>query len=174
MIEARHVTMTADEYVAVNYRLWGQQPRTRRVTWLLNVAILLLTISFGLGIWQWVQNPTTDVFWGFLPAWGLALLYAWWRSWQVKRQLRRGYAQNAALREPIDYEFNADSIITRSAAGEFVTRWKKLRYAVHVGNWLLLYPQQAACYYVDLRRLTEPAKPRDLEALLDEKGIAVY
>ena len=166
--------MTADDYVAVNYQLWRRQPRTRRVTWLLTVAILLLTISFGLGVWQWLRNPTTDVFWGFLPAWALALVYAWWRSWQVKRQLRQGYTQNTALREPIDYLFNEESITSRSAAGEFIIRWQKLRYAVHVGNWLLLYPQQAACYYIDLRRLVEPSKPRDLEKLLDEKGVAVY
>ncbi|GGF19484.1 hypothetical protein [Hymenobacter cavernae] len=174
MIEARHVTMTADEYVAVNYQLWGRQPRTRRVTWLLYVSILLLTISFGLGIWQWAHHPATEVFWGFLPAWGLALVYAWWRSWQVKRQFRQGYTKNTALQQPIDYQFSDENIISRSAAGEFVIRWQKLRYAVHVGDWLLLYPQQLACYYVDLRRLVAPATPDSLEDLLDEKDVAVY
>jgi len=173
-MEARHVTMTAAEYVAVNYQLWSQQPRTRRVTWLLYVSILLLTISFGLGIWQWVRNPGSDIFWGFLPAWGLALVYAWWRSWRVKRQLRQGYTKNTALQQPIDYQFNTDNITSRSEAGEFVTRWEKLRYAVHVGDWLLLYPQQMACYYVDLRRLVAPATPENLEELLDEKDVAVY
>jgi len=166
--------MTADEYVAINYQLWSRQPRTRRVTWLLYVSILLLTISFGLGIWQWVRHPATEVFWGFLPAWGLALVYAWWRQWNTKRRLRQGYVQNTALHKPVDYMFDTDAIISRSAAGQFIIRWQTLRHAVYVGDWLLLYPRQLACYYVDLRRLVAPATPDDLEDLLDEKEVAVY
>ena len=166
--------MTADEYVAVNYKLWSQQPRTRRVTWLLYVSIALLTISFGLGIWQGLRNPDTDVFWGFLPAWGLALAYAWWRQWRVKRALREGYDKNPALRQPIDYLFTPDVITSQSAVGQFTIHWPSLHHAVHVDDWLLLYPKQLACYYVDLRRLVAPATTNSLLELLDEKGIAVY
>jgi hypothetical protein len=166
--------MTADEYVTVNYQLWGRQPRTRRVTWLLFVSIALLTISFGLGIWQRLRNPETDIFWGFLPAWGLALAYAWWRQWQVKRGLRQGYAKNTALRQPVDYLFDTGAIIGRSAAGEFSIRWQTLHHAVRVNDWLLLYPKQLACYYVDLRRLIAPATTDSLLELLDEKEIVVY
>ncbi|MBC6988465.1 MULTISPECIES: hypothetical protein [Hymenobacter] len=166
--------MSADEYVAVNYELWRRQPRTRRLNWLLYIALVLLTISLVLGIWQYVRNSAAEISWGFVPVWALAVAFAIWRPWQVKQLLRRGYAQNAGLHQPIDYQFDTKSIKGSSVAGTFETRWKALHHAVCVGDWLLLYPSQVACYYVDTRRVIGPATPDDLLELVHEQGLAVH
>jgi len=45
--------------------------------------------------------------------------------------------------------------------------WKALRRAVWVRpDWLLLYPTDAACYYLDLRRLPAALPPAVLAQLL--------
>ena len=166
-----HVLMTADEYVAVNYYLWNRQPTTRRNRWLLVVALALLIVSAGLQLWR-------NQFRGFSSWWVPAslvvgVLYGVGRDALTRYFLRRGYAQNAALHQPVDYELAADGLRSRTAAGSYLAPWSALRRAVRVGDWLLLYPTAAACYYLDLRRLATPATAAQVVAALRRQGVAV-
>ena len=162
------VRMSADEFVAVNFRLWRARPATRRNHWLLGAGILLLGISIGLDVWQNGRPERTSTF-VFL---GVAVLYGLARFGLVRWQLRRGYARNATLQQPIDFRLTSAEIIGRSTLGQFSGKWTRIRRAVWVGtDWLLLYPTEAACYYLDLRRLQAPATPADLAQLLERHQI---
>lgn len=164
--------MPAAEFVAVNYRLWQQAPATRRTTWLVRLAFLMLSVSLLLNLYQHQQTgtplaQTTPVFLG------VALLYAWWRPWQVKRLLRQGYRANPVLQQPTTYHFDAAGFAGESPAGRFAARWDTIRRVVRVGDWLLLYPSATACNYVDLRRIVAPGTPAELVRLLAARSIAV-
>ena len=162
--------MTVDEFLAVNFRLWRQQPATRRNHWLLGAAVLLLSVSVGLDVVQngQISNSSTVVFLA------VGVLYGLLRMGLVRYQLRRGYANNAVLRAPTDFTFDAEMLRGQSANGRFKARWSTLRRAVWVKpNWLLLYPTEAACYYVDLRRVQAPSTPGQLLALVKDAGIVV-
>lgn len=162
--------MTADEFVAVSFRLWRRRPRTRFNHWLLGAAILLLASSVVLEIIRLghVVNQSTVVFLA------VAVLYALVRMQLVRYQLRRGYARNTGLHTPISFELDAEQLRGRSANGHFAVRWQVLRRAVWVQpDWLLLYPVEAACYYLDLRRLTAPATPEQVLELLQQHQIPV-
>ena len=166
-----HVLMTADEYVAVNYYLWNRQSTTRRNRWLLVAALGLLAVSAGLQLWR-------NQFRGFsswlVPAsLGVGVLYGVGRDALTRYFLRRGYTQNAALHQPVDYELATDGLRSRTAAGRYLAPWPTLRRAVRVGDWLLLYPTAAACYYLDLRRLAAPATAAQVVETLRQQGVAV-
>ncbi|TGE08086.1 hypothetical protein [Hymenobacter fodinae] len=163
------ITMSADEYVAVNFRLWRQQPATRRNNWLLLIGLGLLSFSLFVRVSQ--QN-------GQFTAWStpvfllVGLLYALLRPVLVRWTLRRGYSKNAVLNEPVDFILTTDEIIGRSELGQFSGKWATIRRAVLVQpDWLLLYPTEAACYYLDVRRLQAPATFPDVERLLAQHQI---
>lgn len=158
------VTMTADEYVAVNFRLWRRQPATRRNHWILLVALLCLAFSLLVNLRQANWQITS---WSTPAFLAVGLLYALLRPWLVRRMLRQGYAKNTVLQEPVDYTLSADEIRGRSGLGQFSGKWTDIRRAVLVQpDWLLLYPNEAACYYLDLRQLQAPTLPSHLEELL--------
>ncbi|SDY06815.1 hypothetical protein [Hymenobacter psychrophilus] len=157
------VRLSADDYVAVNFRLWRARPATRRLHWLLGTAIGLLTIGVGLDVWQNGQLQRTSSF-IFL---GVAVLYGVSRFGLVRYQLRRGYARNATLQQPIDFILTTTEVIGQSQQGKFSGPWTTMQRAVWVGpDWLLLYPTEAACYYLDMRRLQAPATRVDVTRLL--------
>ncbi|RFP65200.1 hypothetical protein D0N36_10060 [Hymenobacter lapidiphilus] len=160
--------LSADEFVAVNFRLWRARPATRRLYWLLGAALLLLNLSVGLDLWQngRLGSPFTLVFLGVGVAYGLLRLAL------VRWQLRRGYQRQQALQQPVDFTLTATEIIGRSALGKFPGQWKLIRRAVWVGpDWLLLYPTAAACYYLDMRCLQAPATAADVARLLERHQI---
>lgn len=162
------VQLSADEFVAVNFRLWRARPRTRLNHWILGAAVVLLGVSVGLDIYQHQQvtQPSTLLFLA------VAVLYGLLRFGLVRYQLRRGYARNKALQQPIDFTLSNTEIIGRSALGQFAGKWELIRRAVWVQpHWLLLYPTEAACYYLDMRRLQLPATPADVAALLEHHRI---
>ena len=103
----------------------------------------------------------------------VGLLYGLLRMALVRYQLRRGFAKNPASQEPIDFAFDTDQLRGSSSGGSFAVRWNQLQRAVRVGSWLLLYPSDMACYYVDLRHLQTPATPADVLALLREQQVPV-
>lgn len=161
--------MTADDYLAVNFRLWLRRPRTRFNHWLLGAALLLLAISLGAEVAQTGQigNRNTLIFLAIGIVYGLA------RRQLVRYQLRRAYAQNPAAQGPIDFELNANGLRGNGPAGRFESRWPQIQRAVRVSHWLLLYPTDTACYYLDLRRLQAPATVQDVAALLQNAGVVV-
>lgn len=163
------VVMTADDYVAINFRLWQRRPRTRFNHWLLGAALLLLSASVGLDIAQTgrVTNLSSAV---FLV---VGVLYGLFRLKLVRYQLRRAYAKNPVAQEAVDFVLNADRLCGNSTSGRFEVRWKLIWRAVHVGDWLLLYPTDAACYYLDLRQRQAPATTEEVFALLSNNSVSV-
>ncbi|RSK42422.1 hypothetical protein [Hymenobacter perfusus] len=162
------VQLSAEEFVAVNFRLWRARPRTRLNHWILGAAVALLGVSVGLDLYQHGQltQPSTLVFLA------VAVLYALFRAGLVRYQLRRGYAKNPTLQQPVEFTLTATEIIGRSALGQFSGKWALIRRAVWVQpHWLLLYPTEAACYYLDLRRLQPPATASEVAALLTRHNI---
>ncbi|RSK48259.1 hypothetical protein [Hymenobacter rigui] len=163
------VQLTADEFVAVNFRLWRARPRTRLNHWILGAAVLLLAVSVGLDGYAngRLTQPAT------LVPLAVGVLYACLRFGLVRYQLRRGYARNQALQQPTDFTLTNTEIIGRNTLGQFSGKWTLIRQAVWVQpHWLLLYPTEAACYYLDLRRLQAPATAADVAALLERHQIA--
>ncbi|GGG36659.1 hypothetical protein [Hymenobacter glacieicola] len=165
-----NVRMTAEDYVTVNFRLWRARPATRRAQWILVAAIALLALSVGLEVRELgrIQNWSTVA---FLTVAGL---YAAFRLALVRYQLRRGYSRNPAAQEPVDFTLSLAEVRGCSNQGTFTSSWSRVKRAVWVQpNWLLLYPSEAACYYLDLRRLQAPATPADIEQLLARHQIAL-
>ena len=166
-----HVLMTTAEYVAVNYYLWNRQPTTRRNRWLLAAALALLAVAAGLQLWQ---NQLRGFSGWLVPAsLVVGVLYGAGRDALTRYFLRRGYARNAALHQPVDYELAADGLRSHTAAGSYLAPWLALRRALRVGDWLLLYPTAAACYYLDLRQLAAPATAAQVVETLRRQGVAV-
>jgi hypothetical protein len=162
--------MTADEFVAVNFRLWLRQPATRRNHWILGAALVLLSVSVGLDILQAGRVSS----WSNLIFLAVGVLYSLLRMSLVRYQLRRGYSRNPVLREPVSFSFAADRLRGHGAAGRYEVRWDKLRRVVWVRPyWLLLYPNETGCFYVDLRQLQAPATPHDLVAVLRNQHVLV-
>lgn len=162
--------MTADEFVAVNFRLWRQRPRTHLNHWLLGAALLLLAGS----VWLDLTRTGHITKWTTVVLLAVGVLYALLRMALVRYQLRRGYMRNTGLHTPISFELDAEQLRGRSADGHFEVRWKMIRRAMRIGpHWLLLYPTEAACYYLDLRRLQAPATPEDVLTLLQQHQIPV-
>ncbi|HLK96941.1 MAG TPA: hypothetical protein VK364_04170, partial [Hymenobacter sp.] len=160
---APNVTMTAAEFVTVNFRLWLRQPATRRNHWILGTALVLLAVSVGLDIIRTGHISS----WNTLAFLGVGVLYGLLRTSLVRYQLRRGYSRNAALRDPISFVFDANMLRGHGATGRFEIPWSKVRRAVWVRpNWLLLYPNETGCFYVDLRQLQAPTTPDGLLALV--------
>ncbi|TGD82802.1 hypothetical protein [Hymenobacter wooponensis] len=165
------VTMSADEYVAVNFRLWRQQPATRRNNWILIAALVLLSISL---LAQLQQDGWQLTSWSAPSLLVVGLLYALLRTWFVRWMLRRGYQKNTVLKEPIDFTLTAEEIKGRSGLGQFSGKLATINRAVLVQpDWLLLYPNQAACYYLDLRRLQAPATLSAVEQLLAQHQVSL-
>ncbi|QJX47694.1 hypothetical protein HMJ29_12380 [Hymenobacter taeanensis] len=165
------VTMSADEYVAVNFRLWRQQPATRRNNWILLAALVLLTISLLVQLQQDGWKLTS---WSALSFLAVGLLYALLRAWFVRWMLRRGYLKNTILKEPIDFTLTDEDIKGRSGLGQFTGKLANITRAVFVQpDWLLLYPTQAACYYLNLRQLQAPATAEAVEQVLAQHQIPV-
>lgn len=163
------VQLTADEFVAVNFRLWRARPRTRLNHWILGAAVVLLGVSVGLDVYSngRLTQPST------LVLLAVAVLYATLRFGLVRYQLRRGYARNQALQQLTDFTLTNTEIIGRNTLGQFSGKWALIRRAVWVQpHWLLLYPTEAACYYLDLRRLQAPATAADVAVLLERHQIA--
>jgi hypothetical protein len=162
--------MTADEFVAVNFRLWQKRPRTKLNHWLLGAALLLLGVSVALDVIQTghVSN------WSTVAVLAMGILYALVRMAIVRYELRRGYVKNTGLRVPVDFSFDAEMLRGRSTDGRFEGRWRTLRRALWVSpNWLLLYPTEAACYYVDLRCVQAPSTPEQLLSLVKDAGVPI-
>ncbi|AMJ66174.1 hypothetical protein [Hymenobacter sp. PAMC 26628] len=164
------VLASADEYVAVNLRLWWHSPATRRNHWLLGVALALLAVSVGgqlLG-----RAPDGAFAWSSPVLLAVGLAYGAARPLLVRRLLRRTYNGSEAMHTPIDYELTAAALCGRSALGHFEVPWASLRRAVWVRpDWLLLYPTEAACYYLDLRRLPAATPPTAVAALLTQHQV---
>ncbi|UOQ76310.1 hypothetical protein MUN84_17300 [Hymenobacter sp. 5516J-16] len=166
-----HVQMTAEDYVAINFRLWKARPATRRAQWLLGAAMALLALSVGLEVREQgsIQN------WSTVVLLAVAVLYAAFRMALVRYQLRQGYARNPAAPAPIDFTLNAKEIRGSSSQGSFSTSWAHVKRAVWVQpQWLLLYPNDAACYYLNLHCLQAPATPADVEQLLHQHQIVLH
>jgi hypothetical protein len=162
--------MTADEFVAVNFRLWQKRPRTKLNHWLLGAALLILSIGVGRDIARF--GHVTE--WGGVTFLLVGVLYALIRMAIVRYELRRGYAKNTGLRVPTDFTFDSEMLRGQSPDGRFETHWRRLRRAVWLQpDWLLLYPTEAACYYVDLRRIQAPGTPDKLLTLVKEVGVPV-
>ncbi|UOR05992.1 hypothetical protein MUN82_02550 [Hymenobacter aerilatus] len=165
------VTMSADEFVAVNFRLWRAAPATRRNHWILGVGLALLTVSLVLELLDTQGHITT---WSTPVLLVVGVAYGLLRAALVRRQLRRGYQQNTVLQQPADFILTDKELQGNSPTGTFRTPWSTLQRAIRVGpNWLLLYPTHAACYYLDLRRLVLPATPTAVEALLAQHSVPV-
>ncbi len=162
--------MTADEFVAVNFRLWRKRPRTKLNHGLLGLALLLLGISVALDVVRtgYVSN------WSTVAVLAVGVLYGLFRMQLVRYQLRRGYVKNTALHIPVDFSFDAEMLRSQSTDGCFEARWHTVRRAVWVRpDWLLLYPTEVACYYVDLRRVQTPNTPEQLLSLVRHAGVPV-
>jgi hypothetical protein len=165
------VTMSADEYVAVNFRLWRQQPATRRNNWILLAALVLLSVSL---LAQLQQDGWQLISWSAPSFLAVGLLYALLRTWFVRWMLRRGYRKNTVLKEPVDFTLTSEEIKGRSGLGQFTRKVANINQAVLVKpDWLLLYPNQAACYYLDLRRLQAPATLLTVEQLLAQHQLSL-
>lgn len=170
-IHFSRVTMSLDEFVAVNFRLWRAAPATRRNHWILRIALILLTASLVIELMDTRGRITT---WSTPVLLAVGVAYGLLRAALVRRQLRRGYAQNPVLQQPADFTLTDEALQGSIPSGQFRTPWNTLRRAIRVGpDWLLLYPTQAACYYLDLRRLEAPATPAAVEALLARQGVAL-
>lgn len=162
--------MTADEFVAVNFQLWQKRPRTKLNHWLLGLALLLLGVSVALEVVRTGRISN----WSTVAVLAVGVLYGLLRMQLVRYQLRRGYDKNTVLRVPVDFTFDAEMLRGQSTDGRFEARWRTLRRAVWVQpNWLLLYPTEAACYYVDLRRVQAPGTPEQLLVLLKEANVPI-
>jgi hypothetical protein len=162
--------MSSDEYVAVNFRLWQKRPRTKLNHWLLGLALFLLGVSVGLDAVRagHVSN------WSTVAVLAVGVLYSLLRMQLVRYQLRRGYDKNTVLRVPVDFTFDIEMLRGQSTDSRFEVRWRTLRRAVWVHpNWLLLYPTEAACYYVDLRRVQAPSTPQHLLSLVKDAGVPI-
>lgn len=168
LLQVPHVTMSASEYVAVNTRLWRKRPRTWLNDGLLAMAVVVLGSSLVLNWLNPYPRPTDR---GTVLLLVVALGYALGRKALVRWQLRRGYVANVGLQAPIDFFFTSDELRGHSTLGKFSSVWATVRRAVQVGDWLLLYPTQSACYYVDTRLLAAPATPADLWQLLETHHI---
>ncbi|MGI4887013.1 MAG: hypothetical protein ACRYFR_18805 [Janthinobacterium lividum] len=164
------VLISANEYVAVNLRLWWRAPATRRNHWLLGVALALLAASVGAQLLG--RAPDGAFAWSSPVLLAVGLAYGALRPLLVLRLLLRTYSGSEAMHTPIDYELTAAALCGRSELGQFEVPWTSLRRATWVRpDWLLLYPAEAACYYLDLRRLPAPTAPDDVAALLAEHRV---
>ena len=164
------VLISADEYVAVNFRLWRRAPATRRNHWLLGVALVLLAASVGAQLLG--RAPDGAFAWSSPVLLAVGLAYGALRPLLVLRLLRRTYNGSKAMHTPIDYELTAAALCGQSALGRFEVPWTSLRQATWAQpDWLLLYPVETACYYLDLRRLPAPTAPADVAALLVEHRV---
>ncbi|MDU0371777.1 hypothetical protein ACFPAF_15345 [Hymenobacter endophyticus] len=162
-------SLTTDDYVALNFRLWQLQPATRGIKWRLGLLILLLSLSVGLDVLQngRLEHVFVVIFLGVLVvcAFSLPLL--------TRYQLRRGYARNPMPAPSISYLLTDTEVIQQSPLGTFPVQWPKIQRAMWVGhNWLLLYPNELGSYYLDMRRLQPPATPAEVAALLTRHNIA--
>lgn len=165
------VRPTAGEYVAVNFRLWWRAAATRRNHWLLGLALALLAASVALQLRGRASNGSFA--WSSPVLLAVGLAYGALRPLLVRRLLRRTYRRSEAMQVPIDYELTAEEIRGRSALGHFAVPWPALRRAVWVRpDWLLLYPTDAACYYLDLRRLPAGFSVGDTAQLLAQHRVA--
>ncbi len=164
------VRLSADEYVAVNFRLWWRAAATRRNHWLLGLALVLLAASVAMQLRGRV--PGAAFAWSSPALLAVGLAYGALRPLLVRRLLRRTYRGSAAMQEPINYELMAAELRGHSRLGHFAVPWAALRRAVWVRpNWLLLYPTETACYYLDLRRLPAPLAPADVAQLLAQHQV---
>ncbi|OGX89125.1 hypothetical protein [Hymenobacter coccineus] len=168
--EAPGVLISADEYVAVNLRLWWRAPATRRNHWLLGGALVLLAISVGAQLLG--RAPDGSFAWSSPVLLAVGLAYGAARLLLVRRLLRRTYFGSAAMQVPVDYELTEAALCGQSKLGRFDLPWSSLRRAVWVRpNWLLLYPAEAACYYLDLRCLPATTPPAAVAALLTQHNL---
>jgi hypothetical protein len=162
--------MTADEFVAVNFRLWQRRRSTRRAYWLLGTALAVLALSVVVEVVQIgrLMHVSTLVFLMVGIAYGL------FRVWLVRYQLRSGYSRNTGLHHPTDFTFDLDKLKGHGPHGRFEAKLRTVRRAVWVQpHWLLLYPTETACYYVDLRHIQAPGTPEQLLELVRTTGVPV-
>lgn len=164
------VLISVDEYVAVNFRLWWRAPATRRNHWLLGLALVLLAASVGAQLLG--RAPDGAFAWSSPVLLAVGLAYGAARPLLVLRLLRRTYLGSEAMHTPVDYELTAAALCGRSELGRFEVPWTSLRQATWVRpDWLLLYPAEAACYYLDLRRLPATTPPTAVAALLTQHRV---
>ncbi|GAB3637155.1 hypothetical protein GCM10027422_27450 [Hymenobacter arcticus] len=71
------------------------------------------------------------------------------------------------------FELRPAGLCGQSQLSAIESRWAGLLHARLLGPWLLRYITEAACYYLDLRRLPPPATEADVLALLQAQGVAV-
>lgn len=164
-VEVLGVRLSAGEYVAVNFRLWWRSAATRRNHWLLALALALLAASVAMQLRG--RAPDGTFAWSSPVLLAVGLAYGVLRPLLVRRLLRRTYQRSAAMQTPIDYELTAEEIRGHSTLGHFAVPWAALRRAVWVRpDWLLLYPTDAACYYLDVRRFPTTFSADDMAQLL--------
>lgn len=163
-LEVPGVRLSAGEYVAVNFRLWWRAAATRRNHWLLGLALALLAASVVAQLRG--RAPDGTFAWSSPVLLAVGLAYGALRPLLVRRLLRRTYQRSEAMQVPIGYELTAEEIRGHSPLGHFAVPWKALRRAVWVRPDWLLYPTDAACYYLDLRRLPAALPPAVLAQLL--------
>ncbi|UOQ74605.1 hypothetical protein [Hymenobacter cellulosilyticus] len=159
------VTLSENDYLTINYGLWNKRLGTRRSNWLLGGGLTLLAIGFVLTLHQnhWrLSSWTTPVLLmvGFLFLVGRASVVRW--------LMRRGYKKShAALSRPTVYTLTPDEFQGQSELVQFSLQWSAIKKAVWVQpHWLLLYPTEVACYYLDLRCLPAPATTADIRQIL--------
>lgn len=162
-------SLTTDDYVAVNFRLWQVQAATRGIRWRLGLLILLLSLSIGL---DFLQNGRLDYVFVVIIL-GVLVVCVVFLPLLTRYQLRRGYARNPLPIPGMSYLLTDAEVMQQSPLGDFSVPWPKIQRAVWVGtDWLLLYPNEVGSYYLDMRCLQPPATAADVAALLTRHGIA--
>ena len=162
-------TISADEFVALQYRLWRQQQRIRLNGWIIGGWVLLMAgflvrdlVAYG-GLAEY-YTPAAIAF-------GVVALLV--RGPLARRQFRRYYARTPALASATRFELSPEGLRGQGQLSSMQNRWASFTQARLLGSWLLLYVSEASYYYLDLRRLLPPATPADVLALLRAQGVAV-
>ena len=155
------------EFVALQYRLWRQRPRTRLAGWLL--TLWLAAMSYFV-VRDWLTyHALTDYYTAALLVFGIAAAFA--RGPLVRRQLRRYYVRTPGLASPARFELRAEGLSGQGRLSTIETQWAGIMQARVVGHWLLLYVTEATYHCLDLRRLQAPATEADVRALLAAQGV---
>lgn len=160
-------TLTADEFVALQYGLWRKRPRTRLAGWLL--LLWVSAMSYFVVRDYLTYHQLTDYFTPTILAVGIVAAFL--RGWLVRWQLRRYYARTPALGSPARFELSEAGLRGQGRLSRTETQWAGIVQAQVVGHWLLLYITEATYHCLDLRRLQPPATEADVRALLQAQGV---
>ncbi|MCB2377706.1 hypothetical protein LGH70_08945 [Hymenobacter sp. BT635] len=164
------VSLSKADYVAINHRMWNQRLGTRRSNWLLVGALALLTIGT---VYTLVRNSGQLTSWTNPALLLVGIVFLVGRAQFVRWLMRRGYEKSRAqLSRSIVYTLRPNELRGQSELVQFSVQWSAIKKAAWVKpHWLLLYPSEAACYYLDLRCLPAAATAADIEQILAAQQI---